>query len=100
MKTSLPDTTRVTRGKFQARSDGDLLGDLDAVRVQADDLAGVVGQQANGVQAEIGKDLGPQSALMLQLGLAIRSAIGGVVANAGAGLMQVDQNASALLGDP
>src|SRR5580704_10436889 len=84
---------------FQARSrntrlglDRDLFGDLDAVSIQADDLAGVVGEQADGVQTEIGENLRAQAAFMLGLLLAVGCAIGHVVAESWAGLVQVDQN--------
>lgn len=38
-------------------SNRDLFGDLDAISVQTDDFAGMVGQQADGVETQIGENL-------------------------------------------
>ena len=43
--------------------DGKLLGDLQAVTFQADDFLGIVGQQADGFQAQVGQNLRAQSVL-------------------------------------
>src|SRR5271154_585431 len=75
----------------------DLFGDLDAVGVQADDFARMVGQQADGVEAQIRENLRAQSAFMLGLLLAVGCAVSRVVSKSRAALMQVDQHARALL---
>jgi hypothetical protein len=56
------------------RSHRDLFHNLDPVCLQADYFAGMVGQQADGVQPEVGEDLGAQAAFVLELSLAVRSA--------------------------
>ena len=56
----------------------DLFGDLNSVSIQADDLAGMVGEQANGVQSEIGENLRAQTALVLRLFLTLGRPVGGV----------------------
>lgn len=39
-------------------ADGDLLGDFEAVTFEADEFAGIVGEEANFFEAEIDEDLG------------------------------------------
>ena len=77
----------------------DLFGDLDSVGVQADDFARMVGEQANGVQAEIGENLRAQAAFVLRLFLAVGRSIGGMIAKTRSSLMQVHQHARSFLGD-
>jgi hypothetical protein len=51
-----------------------LFHDLDPVCFQADYFARMIGQQADGVQPEVGEDLGAQAAFVLELSLAVGSA--------------------------
>ena len=53
---------------------GNLLDNFDAVSFQANHFAGMVGEEPDGVQSEIGEDLGAEAALVLELALAVRSA--------------------------
>ena len=95
--------------------DRHLLHDLDAEAFQRDNLARVIGQQANGVEAEIGKNLRADAVLVLKLPLAgfapvvhelagmrqhARPAIGRILgAEARPGFVQIDQHAVAFEGD-
>ena len=56
--------------RFLADKYRDLFHDLDAKPFQRHDLARMVGQQADGVQAQIGKNLRADAAFVLQLLLA------------------------------
>lgn len=42
-------------------ADGDLLGDFEAVAFEADDFFGVVGEEADFVEAKIDEDLGAEA---------------------------------------
>src|ERR1035437_3159534 len=85
-----------------------LVHHLDAEAFERHDLPGMVGQQADGVQSQVGEDLRADAVLVLQLPLAIRTLVVhevapmakhlrraraiAVDAETGAGLVQVNQH--------
>src|ERR1051326_5338308 len=92
----------------------DLVHDLDSKPFQGDNFAWMVGEQANGMKAEVGEDLGADAVLVLKLPLpvlagvvhkfaAVREHTSGAVfplnAEAGAGFVKVDQHAAAAFGN-
>ena len=79
--------------------DRDLFGDLDAIGVEANHFAGVIGQQTNSMQAKIGQDLRAQAAFMLQLLLTIRRAEIRVIPDTWPRLVKVNQHPGSFAGD-
>src|SRR5215472_13434034 len=80
--------------------DWNLLDDLNAVSVQPDYFARVIGQQPNGVQPEVAQDLSADPTLMLQAPLPVGRSRVGVVAKPRPGLMEVHEHARSLFGNP
>ena len=76
-----------------------MLDNLDPVSIQADHFARVVGQQTNGMQAEIAQDLCANAAFVLQPALAVGRRLIRMVAESRTVLMQIHQHPGALFGD-
>lgn len=64
-----------------------LLDDLNPVRVQPDDLARMISQQADGMQPQVRQDLRADAILVLQRFLAVGRRIALVITEARSGLM-------------
>jgi len=94
---------------------GGLVYYFDAEGFEGYYFAGVIGEETDGVEAEVGQDLGADAVLVLEEALAgfalvmhevaavgrhARLAVGGLLdTEAGAGFVEVDQDAKAFLGD-
>jgi hypothetical protein len=106
----------VRRARWCFDSQGDLVGDADAVAFEGDDFFRVIGEDANVAEPEIDQDLGADAAFVLDHALAGGFAIelaafvkmnlreragffGGFDAEATSGVMQVEENAALFLGD-
>jgi len=94
----------------------DLVGDADAVAFQGDYFFGVIGQDADVLQAEVDEDLGADAAFMLDHALASgfaielatfvevdlrkgASLVRGFDAEAAAGVMEIEEDTAVFLGD-
>ena len=90
--------------------DGDGVDDFDAEPFEPDDFAGVIGEEADGVEVEIGEDLGSDACIVLEHALALslggeeriaamredaRFAIVFLHAHARSGLVEIDEDARA-----
>src|SRR5579871_759261 len=74
--------------------------DLDSISVQSDHFARMVCQKPDGLQTEIGQDLGANSAFVLELALPVGCRQTAVIADARPILVEINQHACAFLDDP
>ncbi len=95
---------------------GHLVGDADAVAFEGDNFFGVIGENANVLEAEVNQDLRADAAFVLDHALAGRLAIelaalvemnlrkgagfsSGIHGKSAASVVQVEKNAAVFLGD-
>jgi hypothetical protein len=87
-----------------------LVDDFDAEGFEGDELAGVVGEEADAVETEIGEDLGADADFVLELALPFGSGVVEELATMGdeapvldgdaeSGFVEVDEDAGAFAGD-